>query len=117
VRILGDENIARSVVDELRAAGHHVVWVVEQNRRAPDIQHIATALTGGLAILTEDIDFARLVTERGSSAPALLLVRLHGLSRQARAERIARAVDAIGAQPSLGSVHVIEARRTRRRSS
>jgi len=116
VRILADENIPRSVVEALRADGHDVHWVAEVSRRAPDAQHIATAASGHLAILTEDADFARLVTDGGTAAPALILVRLHGMSRKARTQRIARAMKQIGAQPRAGSIHVIEHTRVRKRS-
>jgi predicted nuclease of predicted toxin-antitoxin system len=108
VRIPADENIPRKAVGALRADGHHVVWAAEVSRRAPDVQHIATAAADGLAILTEDMDFARLVSEGGSNAPALLLLRLHGMPRALRKDRIAQAVREIGGQPSLGSIRVIE---------
>jgi predicted nuclease of predicted toxin-antitoxin system len=115
VRILADENIPRKAVEALRADGHHVVSAAEVSRRAPDVQHIARAAADGLVILTEDMDFARLVNVGGAKAPALLLVRLHGMPRDLRKDRIAQAVREIGGQPSPGSVHVIEPSRIRAR--
>jgi predicted nuclease of predicted toxin-antitoxin system len=115
VRILADENIPRSVVDKLRADGHDVHWVTETSRRAPEVQHVATALADERAILTEDADFAGLVIDGGAAAPALVLVRLHGMSRKARTERIARAFEQIRGQPAPGSIHVIEHSRIRRK--
>ena len=115
MRILVDENVPRKAVEALRTDGHDVVWAVEVGRRAPDTEHIARAAADGLAILTEDTDFARLVSEGGANAPALLLVRLHGMPRDLRKDRIAEAVREIGGQPSPGSVHVIEPGRIRAR--
>jgi predicted nuclease of predicted toxin-antitoxin system len=115
VRILADENIPRSVVDRLRADGHDVHWAAETSRRAPDIQHVATAIADDRVLLTEDADFARLVIDGGAAAPALVLVRLHGMSRKARTERIARAFEQIPSQPAPGSIHVVEHSRVRKR--
>jgi predicted nuclease of predicted toxin-antitoxin system len=115
VRILADENIPRKAIEALRTDGHYVVSAAEVSRRAPDVQHIAKAAADDLVILTEDMDFARLVGVAGGNAPALLLVRLHGMPRDLRVDRIARAVREIGAQPSPGSVHVIEPSRIRAR--
>jgi len=87
-------------------------------RRAPDTVHMATALNDGLAILTEDTDFAKLVAEaarQGDEAPAVMLIGLHGMGRRRRVERIMRAVEEIGSQPDSGSIHVIEATRIRTR--
>ena len=115
VRVLADENISRKAVAALRADGHHVVWAVEAGRRTPDVQHVAKALADGLVILTEDMDFARLVSGGGANAPALLLVRLHGMTRDLRTDRITEAIREIGDHPPPGSVHVIEPDRIRAR--
>lgn len=115
MRILADENISRNVAEELRADGHDVVWAVEVSRRASDVQHVARAAADRLAILTQDMDFARLASGGGAGAPALLLARLHGVPRDRRKDRIAQAVRELGGQPPLGSVHVIEPGRIRAR--
>src|SRR5262245_8670093 len=118
MRILADENIPRGVVAALLTVGHAVTWAVEVGRRAPDAEHLATALSDNLAILSEDADFARLATEAtrsGLDAPAVILVRLHGMTRHSKIDRIVQAIGEIGDQPSRGSVHVIEPTRLRRR--
>jgi predicted nuclease of predicted toxin-antitoxin system len=77
--------------------------------------NIATARVDGRVMLTEDADFARLVIDGGAAAPALVLVRLHGMSRKVRTARIARAFEQISSQPTPGSIHVVEHSRIRRR--
>ena len=118
MRILADENIPRGVVAALLAVGHEVTWAVDIGRRAPDTEHLSTALRDNLAILSEDADFARLATQatkEGFDAPAVILVRLHGMARDSKIDRTVKAIEEIGAQPSLGTVHVIEPTRLRRR--
>jgi predicted nuclease of predicted toxin-antitoxin system len=118
MRILADENIPRGVVAALRAIGHEVIWAVDIGRRAPDSEHLATALNDNLAILSEDADFARLASEatkEGLNAPAVVLIRLHGMSRNSKIDRTVRAIEEIGDQPSRDSVHVIEPTRLRKR--
>jgi predicted nuclease of predicted toxin-antitoxin system len=111
VRILADENIPHKVVEALRADGHNVVAAAELSRRAPDVQHVARATADDPVILTEDMDFARLASAGGTTAPALLLVRLHGMSRDRRKDRIVQAVREIGGQPPRDWVHVVEPNR------
>ena len=118
MRILADENIPRGVVAALLAVGHEVTWAVDIGRRAADAEHLATALSGNMAILSEDADFARLATEatrQGLEAPRVILVRLHGMARDSRIDRTVKAIEEIGNQPSRGSVHVIEPTRLRKR--
>jgi len=118
MRILADENIPRGVVVALRAIGHEVTWAVDIGRRAPDSEHLATALNDNLAILSEDADFARLAsaaTREGLDSPAVILVRLHGMTRDSKINRIVKAIEEIGGQPGRGSIHVIEPTRLRQR--
>jgi hypothetical protein len=79
---------------------------------------LATALREGLAILTEDAAFARLASESAkgkASPPAVIPVRRHGRARASKVDRIVGAVGEIGGQPALGSVHVVEPSRLRKR--
>ena len=95
-----------------------MTWAVDVARRAPDAEHLSVALRDGLAILTEDADFARLAREsasRDAAPPAVILVRLHGMARASKADRIIGAVAEIGGQPNLGTVHVVEPSRLRKR--
>src|SRR5262245_14719018 len=118
MRILADENIPRGVVAALLAVGHEATWVVDIARRAPDSERLGTALHNNSAGVSADADVPRLAAEAtkgGVDAPAVILVRLHGMTRKSKIDRTVRAIEEIGDQPSRGSVHVIEPARVRKK--
>jgi predicted nuclease of predicted toxin-antitoxin system len=77
MRFLADENVPGDAVDELKAAGHDIVWVrtVAPGSKDEDILELATREER--IILTFDKDFGELAWRAGLPAsPGIVLFRL-----------------------------------------
>ena len=68
MKLYVDENIEREIVDTLRATGHDVFWVVEQNPGGEDPDHLAEACRLDRLLITYDYDFGALVFRDGHPA-------------------------------------------------
>jgi predicted nuclease of predicted toxin-antitoxin system len=76
VRFLADESCDYRVVQALRASGHDVAAIVEQDRGAPDQHVFARARREGCILLTEDKDFGQLAVAAGLGPDAgVVLIR------------------------------------------
>ena len=73
MKLLADVNIDRRLIEQLRAEGHDVLWVVERNRELDDISLLRLAWQEKAIILTNDKDFQRHVLRENH--------RTHGLMR------------------------------------
>ena len=68
IRLLLDMGIAQSTGRHLRASGHDVVHLLEEQLAClPDDQIVAKAQEEGRAIVTHDLDFGRIVALSGRS--------------------------------------------------
>jgi len=77
IRLLLDMGIAQSTGRHLRASGHDVVHLLEEQLAClPDDQIVAKAQEEGRAILTHDLDFGRIVALSGRSVPSVVTLRL-----------------------------------------
>lgn len=94
MNILADENIARSVVNRLRADGHHVELMAELAMGGPDTDVLDIANQQNAVILTEDKDFGELVVRDRMQAVGVILIRLDGFLPTEQAEIIANVVQA-----------------------
>ena len=107
MRLFVDENVPRSVVEALRAAGHDVAYGSEFDQGSADVDRVRAAFSEQRVILTEDNEFPRIVFHEGLPVVGLIMISLHGFARAARAARVVEAVTSIG-DASVGMVHVIE---------
>jgi predicted nuclease of predicted toxin-antitoxin system len=111
---LFDECVDVALVEQLRRAGHDVVYVAEITPRASDIEVMERAARERRLLLTEDKDFGDLVFRRRQPVPGLLLLRIGPTQRQRKAERLLAAIDRFG-RDLFGHYTVIEEARFRSR--
>jgi predicted nuclease of predicted toxin-antitoxin system len=79
MKLLADENIDRSLIDVLRAAGHQVIAVAEMQPGIPDEQVLHEANTEAAMLLTEDKDFGELAFRQFLIHHGVILIRLSGM--------------------------------------
>ncbi len=93
MRVLANENVSRSVIQELRARGHDVVAVKEVLRAAADTAILARAQAEHRIVLTHDKGFGELAFRYGFSADCgVILLRLTGLNADADNRRAVEAL-------------------------
>ena len=93
MRIVANENISSTVIQELRQRGHDVLSVKESMRSAPDEDILAQAQQEKRLILTHDKDFGELAFRCGLPADCgVILLRLSGDSPE---QDNRRAIDTI----------------------
>ena len=79
MRIIANENIAGSVIQNLRLRGHDVVSVKETMRGAKDVDILSCAQTEQRLVITHDQDFGELAFRFGLPAECgVILFRLSG---------------------------------------
>src|SRR5215472_6782085 len=92
MNFLSDESCAGPVIRALRQAGHDVIAICEVAKGSPDEHVLRRALDEGRVLITEDLDFGRLVYAQGRPNAGVLLVRFHSRARLAEAATVAEAV-------------------------
>lgn len=97
---VADENIPGAVISALRANGFHVVSISETRPRLPDTQVLAQATELAFILITADNDFGELVFLQQREIAGVILLRLHGLSPQTRADTVLDVVREHGARLS-----------------
>lgn len=75
MKFLADENIGRSIVNYLRAAGHGVTWIKETAPGMADADILKLALKERQVIVTYDQDFGELVFLKCRKHYGVLLLR------------------------------------------
>jgi predicted nuclease of predicted toxin-antitoxin system len=94
MRIIANENVAATVIAELRGRGHDVNSVKESNPGTSDEAVLATAQTEQRLVLTHDKDFGELAFRYGLPATCgVLLIRLSGAGRQADIDQVLNVID------------------------
>ena len=79
MRIVANENISGTLIQELRQRGHDVISVKEAMRAAPDEDILARAQQEKRLVLTHDKDFGELAFRVGlPSDCGVILLRLSG---------------------------------------
>jgi predicted nuclease of predicted toxin-antitoxin system len=94
VRFLVNENVTRTVIQELRQRGHDVLSVKESMRSEPDDAILARAQAEGCVVVTHDKDFGELAFRSGLPASCgVILLRLSGSDPDADNRRVLEAVE------------------------
>ncbi len=88
MKLLADENIARQIVERLRADGHDVTFILEAGRGSDDEDVLDVAHGEGAILLTDDKDFGDLVMFQRRPSAGVILLRLEGVPPQERAEMV-----------------------------
>ena len=86
MNLLVDEGVDRPIVDELRRDGHQVLYVAEMDPGISDDVILDRANRQGAVLVTADKDFGDLLYRQGRIHAGVVLLRLAGLSPQAKAE-------------------------------
>ena len=110
-RLLADENIAASLVEQLRGAAWDVTYIAELEPGLTDPEVLQLAVRDSRCLLTEDHDFGELVFRQQRIAAGIVLLRVpSGQSRDW--DRIVKLLDRFQEKLS-GSFTVIESNRIR----
>jgi len=114
VRLLGDENLSRRLIEALRLAGHDVLWCGEGLQATPDVRILIEAYRQRRIVLTQDKDFANLVFGAGRPCRGIVLVRMPEVGELLRNKRILDLLS-IPEDQLLHAMTVISANGIRRR--
>ena len=98
MNLLADEGVDAPVVARLRQDGHEVVYVAELEPGIPDDLVLERANEQGALLLTADKDFGELVFRLRRVHAGVVLLRLAGLSLEAKADLVSAAFQQRGAQ-------------------
>ncbi len=88
MNLVADESIGKSIVAELRRNGHNVLYIAKFAPSIDDETVLYQANQNRALLLTEDKDFGELVYRQGQVHMGIVLIRLAGLSPQAKAKSI-----------------------------
>ena len=88
MNLLADESVDKSIVNELRQDGHEVLYIAEFAPSIDDEAVLHQANLNHALLLTEDKDFGELVFRQGLVHMGVVLIRLAGLSPQAKSTSV-----------------------------
>jgi predicted nuclease of predicted toxin-antitoxin system len=93
MRFLANENVSRSVIQDLRHRGHDVLSVKEAMRAADDAVILARAQSERRVVVTHDKGLGELAFRYGLAAECgVILLRLAGASPEADNRRVMEAL-------------------------
>lgn len=96
MRFLADENCGGTLMSTLAAAGHDVKSIVRTQPGMEDGRVFALAESERRVLLTHDRGFGLLAERAQEKPPAIVLMRLRGLSAATRARIVLQAVSDLG---------------------
>jgi predicted nuclease of predicted toxin-antitoxin system len=114
MRWLADECVAAALVGRLRAAGHDVSYVAEDEASASDSAVVRLAYAEGRLLLTEDKDFGDLVFRLTMLLPGVVLLRLGQYDNTVKWARLEAVIGHFGSG-LFGRFVVVEDKRFRSR--
>jgi predicted nuclease of predicted toxin-antitoxin system len=92
MKFLADESLDRPIVVRLREDGHDVVYIPELSPGITDSAVLDIAVNEQRVLITGDKDFGELVFRQGKISAGVVLVRLHGILAQEKADLISTVV-------------------------
>jgi predicted nuclease of predicted toxin-antitoxin system len=111
-RIVADENVPIAIIQRLRELGNDVAAIRETRPRMPDEEVLASAVESSAVLLTEDKDFGELVFVQQRDFSGVVLLRLHGLTKDQKADVVVATVDTYGDR-LVGAFTVVSSRQVR----
>ena len=106
MRLVADESIDGPIVERLRQEGHEVTYVAEMRPGMWDEKVLGESSRRKAILLTADKDFGELVFRMRRVSAGVVLVRLAGLSAEAKATTVASALSAHAAE-LMGAFSVV----------
>jgi predicted nuclease of predicted toxin-antitoxin system len=98
MNLVADESIDQQIVDRLRQDGHQVLYEAETSPGAADDQVLDSANRSDALLITSDKDFGELVFRQGRIHAGVVLIRLAGLSAEAKSALVSAALRQHGAK-------------------
>lgn len=98
MNLLADEGVDAPIVARLRQDGHEVIYVAESEPGIPDERVLASSNERRALLLTADKDFGELTFRLRRVHGGVVLLRLAGLSLDAKVEVVAAAFATHGAK-------------------
>ena len=92
MNLLADESVDRQIVERLRLDGHEVLYVAEVAPSISDDVVLEQANMSKAVLVTADKDFGELVYRQGRIHAGVVLIRLAGVSLEAKARIVCVAV-------------------------
>lgn len=89
MEIVADQNIDQPIIDKLRADGHNVFTIQDNFPGVDDDTVLAISFQRNAILITEDMDFGRLIFHQGQTARGVLLVRMVDVTSGMTTEQIA----------------------------
>ena len=86
MQLLADEGVDCQIVERLRSEGHDVLYMAEADPGTDDDEVLSQAFRTGAVLVTADKDFGELVFRLGQASNGVVLLRLAGLSPDAKAD-------------------------------
>ena len=117
MRLLADMHISPRTVLHLRRGGHEVVRVDEVlSPTASDEEILAFAAADNRVVLTQDLDFSRLVAASARTSPSVISLRLASSRLEHVHAVLGRALPTLEQAVVDGALVTVEDARIRRRS-
>jgi predicted nuclease of predicted toxin-antitoxin system len=91
VKFAADEGVDQQIVDALRKAGHDVLYAAESEPSGPDDALLKRAAAEARILITPDKDFGELVYRQKKATHGVLLLRIAGLSQEAKVRSVVAA--------------------------
>ena len=88
MNLVADESVDSPIVERLRQDGHAVFYIAELDPGIDDGAVLDEANRSGALLITSDKDFGELVFRLGRITTGVVLVRLVGLSADAKADTV-----------------------------
>ena len=92
MNLVCDEGVERSIISHLREQRHHVLYVAEFERGITDEAVLAKASEMAAPLVTNDKDFGELVFRQRLLTTGVILLRLAGLTNEAKANVVVSAI-------------------------
>ena len=102
MKLFADESVDRPIVERLRQDGHEVLYVAEMAPSISDGEVLGQANSLEAVLLTADKDFGELVYRQGRIHSGVILIRLAGVSSEAKVTIVSTAIRDRGADLSDG---------------
>jgi predicted nuclease of predicted toxin-antitoxin system len=106
MNFVADESVDGPIVSGLRQDEHNVFYIAESSQGLSDDEVLNEANVRAAVLVTSDKDFGEMVFRLGRVHAGVILIRLHGLSLEAKTALVCEAVRNHG-QEFFGAFSVI----------